>query len=116
MPRLNSKCQSGASKRKQRKQWEAMQASLQGSMSKYLKRTSDCGISPSSMPTSSTGNTATQDESAGTVQDESDTDQSSEQESNLNKECEEQDVLDENQEFGDQEEFEENQEYEEQEQ
>ena len=65
MPRLNSKCQFGASKRKQRKQWEAMQASLQGSMSKYLKRTSDCGISASSMPTSSTGNTATQDESAG---------------------------------------------------
>ena len=116
MPRLNSKCQSGASKRKQRKQWEAMQASLQGSLSKYLKRTSDCGISASSMPTNSTGNTATQDESAGTVQDESDTDQGSEQESNLNKECKEQDVLDENQEFGDQEEFEENQEYEEQEQ
>ena len=42
------------------------------------------------------------------VQDESDTDQGSEQElTNLNKECEEQDVLDENQEFGDQEEFEE---------
>ena len=65
------------------------------------------------MPTCSS--TATPDERAGIAQDGSNTNEGCERKSDLNTECEEQDVSDENQEFGEQEKFEENQEYEEQE-
>ena len=52
MPRVYSKCASGAEKRKQKRQWAELQNSMEGSLHKYLKKNEYAEVNPSENQTS----------------------------------------------------------------